>query len=85
LPICRGENGNGKFQIPEIVFEILSKFSSKRKRNRNGYRKYENGIGRKNWNQKRNGLALFRPFPKITIFILYFTVGNKLGIFSEKI
>jgi hypothetical protein len=28
-----------------------------------------------------NGLGLFRPFPKITIFIRYFTVGNKFGIF----
>jgi hypothetical protein len=32
-----------------------------------------------------NGLGLFRPFPKITVFIRYFTVGNKFGIFKKNI
>jgi hypothetical protein len=32
--VSRDENGNGNFRIPEIVFEILSKFRSKRKRKR---------------------------------------------------
>jgi hypothetical protein len=35
-------------------------------------------------NRKRKRLGLFRPFPEITIFIRYFTVGNEFGIFSEK-
>jgi hypothetical protein len=34
LEIGRGENGNGNFRIPRIVFEVLSKFRSKRKRKR---------------------------------------------------
>jgi hypothetical protein len=34
--------------------------------------------------ENRNGLGLFRPFPKITVFIRYFTVGNKFGIFQKK-
>jgi hypothetical protein len=50
--------------------------------NRNGNWKYENGISRKNG--IGNGLALFRPFSEITVFIRYFTVGNKFGIFLEK-
>jgi hypothetical protein len=29
----------------------------------------------------RNSLAFFRPFLEITVFIRYFTVGNKFGIF----
>jgi hypothetical protein len=41
--------------------------------NGNGYRK------------SGNGLVLFRPFPEITVFIRYFTVGNKFGIFQKKI
>jgi hypothetical protein len=32
-----------------------------------------------------NGLGFFRPFPEITVFIRYFTVGNKFGIFFRKI
>jgi hypothetical protein len=28
---ARDENGNGNFRIPEIVFEVLAKFRSKRK------------------------------------------------------
>jgi hypothetical protein len=32
-----------------------------------------------------NGLGLFWPFSKINVSIRYFTVGNKLGIFSESI
>jgi hypothetical protein len=31
-----------------------------------------------------NGLGLFRTFPEITVFIRYFTVGNKFGIFQKK-
>jgi hypothetical protein len=31
-----------------------------------------------------NGLGLFRLFSEITIFIRYFTVGNKFGIFPKK-
>jgi hypothetical protein len=30
-----------------------------------------------------NGLGLFRPFPEITVFIRYFTVGNKFDIFLK--
>jgi hypothetical protein len=30
-----------------------------------------------------NGLRLFRPFPEIIVFIRYFTVGNKFGIFQK--
>jgi hypothetical protein len=30
----RGENENGNFRIPKIVFEVLLKFRSKRKRKR---------------------------------------------------
>jgi hypothetical protein len=33
----------------------------------------------------RNGLGLYRPFPEITVFIQYFTVGNKFGIFQKNI
>jgi hypothetical protein len=32
-----------------------------------------------------NGLVLFRPFPEITVFIRYFIVGNKFGIFQKNI
>jgi hypothetical protein len=32
-----------------------------------------------------NSLGLFRPFLEITVFILYFTVGNKFGLFQKKI
>jgi hypothetical protein len=53
--------------------------------NGNGYRKYGNGIGRKTRNRKRKHLGFFRPFPEITVFIRYFTVGNKFGIFFRKI
>jgi hypothetical protein len=38
----------------------------------------------KSLEKNRNGLGLFRPFPKITIFIRYFTVVNEFSIFSEK-
>jgi hypothetical protein len=31
----------------------------------------------------RNGLGLYRPFPEITVFIQYFTVGNKFCIFQK--
>jgi hypothetical protein len=31
-----------------------------------------------------NGLGLFQTFLEITVFIRYFTVVNKFGIFSEK-
>jgi hypothetical protein len=57
--------------------ELFSKFYRNLGLNENGYRKYGNGIG--------NGLDLFRPFPKITIFIWYFTVDNKFCIFQKNI
>jgi hypothetical protein len=44
-----------------------------------------NEIGRKVGIGNENGLGLFRPFPKITVFIQYFIVGNKFGIFQKNI
>ena len=32
-----------------------------------------------------NSLGLFRPFPEITVFIRYFTIGNKFGIFQKNV
>jgi hypothetical protein len=32
-----------------------------------------------------NSLGHFRPFPEITVFIRYFTIGNKFGIFRKNI
>jgi hypothetical protein len=31
----------------------------------------------------RNGLGLFQSFPEITVFVRYFTVDNKFGIFRK--
>jgi hypothetical protein len=54
--------------------------------NGNSYRKYGNGIGRKKTGiENENGLGFFRPFPKIAVFIRYFTVGNKFDIFQKNI
>ncbi|PWZ28847.1 hypothetical protein Zm00014a_032203, partial [Zea mays] len=62
---------NGNFWIPGIVFEVLPKFRSKRKR----LPKI----------RKRKRFGLFRPFPEFTVFIQYFTVCNKFGIFQKNI
>jgi hypothetical protein len=35
--------------------------------------------------ENENGLGLFRPFPKITVFIRYFTSDNKFSIFQKNI
>jgi hypothetical protein len=32
----------------------------------------------------RNGLGLFRLFPGIIVFIRYFIIGDKFGIFHKK-
>jgi hypothetical protein len=76
--MSRDENGNGNFKIPEVIFKVLPKFRSKRKRllkiqKRNQQKTSE-------WNEY--GLVLFRPFLKITVFIRYFTVGDKFSIFQ---
>jgi hypothetical protein len=65
--------------------ESFSKFYRNLDLNGNGnsYRKYGNEIGRNNRNG--NGLGFFRPFPEITVFIRYFTVDNKFGIFQKNI
>jgi hypothetical protein len=70
-----------------IIFEYWESFSkfyrnSGLNGNGNCYRKYGNRIDRKI--RIENGLGLFRSFPEITVFIRYFTVGNKFGIFLEK-
>jgi hypothetical protein len=62
----------------------FSKFYRNLGLNKNGYRKYGNEIDRKIGIGNGNNLTLFRPFPKITVFIRYFTVGNKFGNFSGK-
>jgi hypothetical protein len=51
--------------------------------NGNGYRKYGNESVEKLGIRNENGLGLFRPFHEITVFIRYFRVGNKFGIFLE--
>jgi hypothetical protein len=71
LPVSRGENGNGNFRIPGIIFEVLPKFSSKRKR----LPKI----------QKQKQFGPLPAFSKITVFVQYFTTGNKFDIFQKNI
>ena len=72
-----------------VIFEYRESFSKFYRNlglngNGNGYRKSGNGICRKIRNRKRKRFSHFRPFPEITVFIRYFTVGNKFGIFQKK-
>jgi hypothetical protein len=66
-------------------WESFSKFYRNLGLNGNGYRKYGNIIGIKIRIENVNNLGLFRQFPEITIFIRYFTIGNKFGTFQGKI
>jgi hypothetical protein len=68
-----------------IIFgyhKSFSKFYRNLSLNGNGYRKY--GIGRKNQNPKQKRFECLPTFLDITVFIRYFTVGNKFSIFTEK-
>jgi hypothetical protein len=58
--------------------ESFSKFYQNLGLNRN-----RNEIGKKIGNG--NSLALFLSFPKIIVFIRYFTVGNKFGVVQKNI
>jgi hypothetical protein len=59
-------------EMETVIFkyqESFLKFYRNLGLNGNGYQKYGNGLG------------LFSLFSVITVFIRYFTVGNKFGIF----
>jgi hypothetical protein len=53
-------------------------------RNKNGYRKYRNGIGRKTRNRKRKRFGSLPTVSENYRFIRYFIIGNKFGIFQKK-
>jgi hypothetical protein len=74
--VPRGENINNIFRL----LGIFQNFTAKRKWSENKETKLVQTVG----NANGNGLGLFRPFPKITIYIRYFTIGNEFVNFLEK-
>jgi hypothetical protein len=68
-----GENENNNFWI-QVSF---LKFYWNLGLNWNRYRKYENKSAGKKQKWNGNYLDIYGPFPRITVFIWYFIVGNE--------